>query len=185
MRAIDQSRRNETMFHRQHRQMRFPFASRAVVLGQAPGKALVVHRDHADLRMRALDPDGFSRYLETSAWERVCPQPVKRACGLAPTRRMNQIGPPRGGPMLKHKVLLCPETYSMQSFMRPSRSSTCFGGSREPSRGRWLALIRRAISLPPKIDFLWCMSSTIWGKITGNATPSIHPRLARPATSRP
>jgi septum formation protein len=28
------------------------------------GKALVVHRDHADLRMRALDPDEISRYLE-------------------------------------------------------------------------------------------------------------------------
>jgi septum formation protein len=28
------------------------------------GKALVVHRDHADLRMRALDPGEISRYLE-------------------------------------------------------------------------------------------------------------------------
>jgi septum formation protein len=28
------------------------------------GEALVVHRDHADLRMRALDPDEISRYLE-------------------------------------------------------------------------------------------------------------------------
>jgi septum formation protein len=28
------------------------------------GKTLVVHRDHADLRMRALDPDEISRYLE-------------------------------------------------------------------------------------------------------------------------
>jgi septum formation protein len=28
------------------------------------GRALVVHRDHADLRMRALDPDEISRYLE-------------------------------------------------------------------------------------------------------------------------
>jgi septum formation protein len=28
------------------------------------GQALVVHRDHADLRMRALDPDEISRYLE-------------------------------------------------------------------------------------------------------------------------
>jgi septum formation protein len=28
------------------------------------GKALVVHRDHADVRMRALDPGEISRYLE-------------------------------------------------------------------------------------------------------------------------
>jgi septum formation protein len=28
------------------------------------GQALVVHSDHADLRMRALDPDEISRYLE-------------------------------------------------------------------------------------------------------------------------
>jgi septum formation protein len=28
------------------------------------GQALVVHRDHADLRMRALDPGEISRYLE-------------------------------------------------------------------------------------------------------------------------
>jgi septum formation protein len=28
------------------------------------GEALVVHRDHADLRMRALDPDEILRYLE-------------------------------------------------------------------------------------------------------------------------
>jgi septum formation protein len=28
------------------------------------GQALVVHRDHADLTMRALDPDEISRYLE-------------------------------------------------------------------------------------------------------------------------
>ena len=28
------------------------------------GQALVVHRDHADLRMRALDPDEISRYLK-------------------------------------------------------------------------------------------------------------------------
>jgi septum formation protein len=28
------------------------------------GQALVVHRDHADLRMRALDPSEISRYLE-------------------------------------------------------------------------------------------------------------------------
>jgi len=35
----------------------------AFCVGRA-GQTLVVHRDHADLRMRALDPDEISRYLE-------------------------------------------------------------------------------------------------------------------------
>ena len=40
-----------------------PEVSTPVIRAARAGQALVVHRDHADLRMRALDPGEISAYL--------------------------------------------------------------------------------------------------------------------------
>jgi hypothetical protein len=68
-----------------------PAAATPAGAGFGTARALVVHRDRADLRLRALDPAEISRYpgaIVHRGRGKTGSDVEKRACGLAPTRWM-------------------------------------------------------------------------------------------------